>query len=99
MNLYKKAAVIHEGMDFDSFQSTTLDDLKAALADHGLVAVPANPTDVMLQAGHQEIDWCRSDQDTSQYDHVTQNMWGGTNCKQDVDDAYRAMIKAAQEDK
>ena len=79
-------------------------DAQAALTAHtewlrgnGYAVVPVEPTEAMLKAGHQQIDWCRDSQDTATYDHPSQNKQGGTNCKTDVSDAYRAMINAAQE--
>lgn len=59
------------------------------------VMVPREPTEAMLAAGHQQIDWWRDGQETLTNDHQSQTPGGvGTNCKQDLQDAWKAMLEA-----
>ena len=59
------------------------------------VMVPREPTEAMLAAGHQQIDWCRNGQRTLTTDDPSQTPGGvGTNCKQDLQDAWKAMLEA-----
>ena len=62
----------------------------------GWVMVPREPTDEMLLKGHHQIDWGRDDQPTNTNDDPLQKPGGvGTTCKEDLRDAYRAMLSAA----
>ena len=62
----------------------------------GWVMVPREPTDEMLLKGHHQIDWGRDDQPTNTNDDPLQKLGGvGTTCKEDLRDAYRAMLAAA----
>lgn len=80
------------GTNYDECLARTA--LEAALADH--VVVPREPTEAMIFAMHHQIDWCRDDQNTYALEHTSQTDNGiGTTCKQDILDAYRAMISAA----
>lgn len=59
------------------------------------VMVPVEPTEAMLAKGHHMIDWSRTDQPTNTNDNPLQKPGGvGTNCKEDLRDAWRAMIDA-----
>lgn len=61
----------------------------------GWVMVPVEPTEAMLAKGHHMIDWWRTDQPTNTNDNPLQKPGGvGTNCKEDLQDAWRAMIDA-----
>lgn len=62
----------------------------------GYTVVPVEPTEEMLRVMHDQIDWCREDQNTNIYDHPSQSEDGGTNCRQDLIDAYRAMLTAGR---
>jgi len=67
------------------------------LASGEWVAVPKRPTETMVLAGHRQIDWCRSDQATCNPDDPSQRPEGvGSSCGEDIADAYRAMLAAAQ---
>ncbi len=69
-------------------------DLSPASGDY--VVVPREPTEAMIWAGHHEIDWCRNGQATHIPDHPSQIDDGvGTTCKQDICDAWIAMLNAA----
>lgn len=79
------------------------DKLRATIASpgeqkpvvEGYVLVPVEPTPEIIRAMHHKIDWCRDDQNTYEVEHPSQNPNGvGTTCKQDICDAYRAMIEA-----
>ena len=78
-----------------------IDRLVAALSapsspGDGWVMVPREPTDEMLLKGHHQIDWWRDDQPTNTNDDPLQKPGGvGTTCKEDLLDAYRAMLSAA----
>ena len=62
----------------------------------GWVMVPREPTDEMLLKGHHQIDWGRDDQPTNTNDDPLQKPGGvGTTCKEDLRDAYRAMLSSA----
>lgn len=68
-----------------------------------MVLVPREPTDEMLKAGHQQIDWCRNTQRTATYDDPSQKevIGGkpvGTTCKEDLRDAWHAMLAASHTD-
>lgn len=58
----------------------TLDAVLAALRE---------PSEGMIQRGHHKIDWCRDEQDTSTPDGYA---GAGTTCRQDLTDAWQAMI-------
>jgi len=63
------------------------------------VVVPREPTEAMILAGHHQIDWCRDDQQTHIPEHPSQQHEGlGTTCKQDICDAWTAMLNAATKD-
>jgi hypothetical protein len=50
----------------------------------------------MIHAGHHQIDWCRNDQATHLPEHPSQTDNGvGTTCKQDICDAWSAMLAAS----
>jgi hypothetical protein len=66
--------------------------------------LPWPPTDEMLVLAHHLIDWCRNDQNTYLPEDESQTIvvldgvvigHAGTTCKQDLEDAYAAMWKAA----
>ena len=66
--------------------------------------VPKEPTDAMLMAGHRCIDWCRDGQNTYDNEDLSQTEVkideivignAGTTCKQDLIDAWQAMLAAA----
>ena len=70
----------------------------------GWQLVPKEPTDAMLMAGHRCIDWCRDGQNTYDNEDVSQTEVkideivignAGTTCKQDLIDAWQAMLAAA----
>lgn len=78
--------------------------LRAELAQPDTVRVPREPTRAMLEAGHQQIDWSRSDVNTNTMDHPSQTeVWidgkvvahAGSTCEEDLRDAWAAMIAAA----
>lgn len=56
MKLYKTINVTEGSGRLDQ---ASLDDLKAALKEHGMVAVPVEPTEAMLEDGYGEAlqDW------------------------------------------
>lgn len=85
----RELLALREAADFISRLST------APAGD--VVLVPREPTEAMIVAGHREIDWCRNDQNTHRPGHPSQTEGGGSSCGDDVRDAYRAMIAAAQE--
>lgn len=60
------------------------------------VLVPREPTEAMLSKGHREIDWHRDGQSTFPNEHPSQTDAGGTSCKQDLIDAWKAMLAALQ---
>lgn len=62
------------------------------------VVVPRIPTQAMILAGHHQIDWCRDDQQTHVPEHPSQHEGVGTTCKQDICDAWTAMLTAATKD-
>lgn len=61
----------------------------------GYSVVPNEPTEEMLTKAHQEIDWVRTDQNTYLNNHPSQIDDGSTSCKEDMQDAYRALLSAA----
>ena len=72
------------------------------LADGSKVMVPREPTEAMIRAMHHQIDWCRNDQDTSDPVKPDQKLViggesFGTYCRDDLVDAYRAMLSAREE--
>ena len=74
----------------------------SALDAAGMVVVPKEPTEAMIAAGHQQIDWCRTDEKTNTpYDpsqvFMTGGVRAGTYCGEDIADAYRAMLAAKEE--
>jgi hypothetical protein len=68
-------------------------------AKEGYAMVPIEPAEILIKAMHREIDWCRDDQNTYHLEHESQIEGSGTSCKEDLIDAYKAMIAAAQEQK
>jgi hypothetical protein len=68
-------------------------------AKEGYALVPIEPAEILIKAMHREIDWCRDDQNTYHLEHESQIEGSGTSCKEDLIDAYKAMIAAAQEQK
>lgn len=73
----------------------------------GMVLVPVEPTDEMLDAGHNQIDFDRTGQNTYYLEHpshrqvfdvngeVVLDVVGGSTIKQDMQDAWRAMLAAS----
>lgn len=62
----------------------------------GWKLVPEEATEEMIAEGHRHIDWCRNDQNTHRPYHPSQRPGGvGSDCGEDVQDAYRAMLAAA----
>lgn len=61
----------------------------------GWVLVPREPTEDMIQEAHRQIDWCRNEENTHRPDHPSQTNGGGTSCRQDLIDAWDAMLAAA----
>lgn len=64
------------------------------------ILVPVKPTPEMLLAGHHKIDWCRDGQKTNVMEDPSQvevisGHTIGTTCKQDLADAWEAMLAAA----
>ena len=95
---------IAEGADLDKMALHILEALEAdgipprvsPTPPDGYRVVPVEPTEEMLAAGHREIDWCRNNQNTHTNDHPTQTRGGiGTTCKQDLIDAWGAMLAAS----
>lgn len=89
MKLYKKKQVKERGSDptdptryyTEKELPATLDDLKAALAEHGFVAVPMEPTEKAELVGLKTFQQTMLDASDSTI----------------VDRVYKAMIRAAQE--
>lgn len=66
----------------------------------GWVLVPVEPTEEMIVDGHKQIDWCRNDQNTHRPGHPSQKPDGvGSDCGEDIRDAWAAMLTAAPEAK
>lgn len=66
----------------------------APVVPEGWRLVPVVPTEEMLRAGHQQIDWCRDGQDT-RFGEPLRGPIVGTTCKQDLLDAWSDMLSAA----
>lgn len=92
-----QTAAMRQGFHVDGglFQAR-FGDVLQAIEDAGFAVVPVEPTDVMLKEGHRQIDWCRNHQNTATFDHPSQNEYGETNCREDLIDAYKAMLEAAK---
>lgn len=57
------------------------------------VLLAAGPLPTMaVEAAHNEIDWCRDNQNTRVSDHPSQRP--GTSCAEDIQDAWRAALRA-----
>lgn len=75
--------------------------IEFAVTRHGWKPVPVEPTEAMLTAGHHQIDWCRNGQSTNVNEHPSQTeviggVTCGTTCKKDLQDAWAAMLAAAE---
>lgn len=78
-----------------------LQSIRALKPATDYVVVPREPTEAMISEMHDQIDWCRNDQDTSQPRHDSQKVcmsgtWVGTFCEDDIRDAYAAMINTKE---
>ena len=67
----------------------------APVAAADMVLVPREPTDDMLNAMRNMIDFDRTDQRTDVLEHESQTAHAVTSIKTDMQDAYRAMLAAA----
>jgi hypothetical protein len=86
MQLYKQTGLATDhsvnGNLYRTTEPATLSDLKAALAEHGMVAVPVEPTHEMIEAGGRAISECFF----ARYESTR------------AVTSYRAMIEAAQKE-
>lgn len=67
----------------------------APLIPEGWQLVPKEATEAMLHDGHMQIDFDRSDQNTYELEHESQTKDCGTTIRQDMREAWTAMLAAA----